>query len=769
MPQVIRNTVIMDPFDYLERYRVVVCKKCKFACVANEVTTHLRTRHKDITPTERSRISADILQIPHILRVQAELAHFQFPLPVTNPLPFLQTPRTDGLMCRRCPYIACQLQKIQAHCREKHQWRNTVCRGRLKSNDRKHPISELPWRENVLCQRFFPSRAASGWFEVGRKLALWKGSSNSSATSHRGLILKANPEARAHLEEVITRHEKQFDAESQPRVYSVGEGSDSLTSITPWLERTQWLATYKNVRRDLLGPMTVLPTRRGVSSRWADLVIGQGFRAGEADICSPKQDEAKLACMVKAVDLMLDRCETIALHTNRFLRCSFLRSRFQTHQPRAFSVMMEKSTRYRYRQSWKRFMLFVFRAYLMLESTRRRLQIELDKELRVQLRSLWEHRMWDTLDATRGEWPRPSSKEYQKVAAVTEWIEEDADETHLADSDESDDSDTSSQCELSDIDDTLEGLEEDYKYRQSDQKHDGRHDFAESSNIEFLELLFRLSCSLCMQRFTAGRPETTIIVYFSGIPGFTSSHQRFKLAREFCPSLLGLIYVQRLIFLEYAIPLHPYQSFELQQRPIADQLTRLQAICERYTVMGAESALTELVSLRNFGFVIGRSEAPAFILHWSEDRETVTCGDKLALTMDGFRGLINYFISQAEELCSKLLYGLQVDIDINKLKDDISNKTPGHSFVRHPENKLEEAWKILLGRICTTNYLTLSALSRNGQWSWNAMQRYLGECNNLENMLMGGLFTGCGQCPRSRELQYLQCENSALQRRSLFV
>lgn len=196
----------------------------------------------------------------------------------------------------------------------------------------------------MLCQRFFPSRAASGWFEVGRKLALWKSSSNSSAASHRGLIIKANPEARTHLEEVITRHEEQCNAESQPRVYAVGGGSDSLTPITPWLERTQWLSTYKNLRRDLLGQMTVLPTRPGVSNGWTDLVLGQGFRTGEADICSPKQDEAKLACMVNC--WLTSPSATMALDGAR-KKCDCMHKTTQL-------TVLEQNPRFMTRQNWNR-------------------------------------------------------------------------------------------------------------------------------------------------------------------------------------------------------------------------------------------------------------------------------------------------------------------------------------------------------------------------------------------------------------------------------
>ncbi|KAH8661808.1 hypothetical protein BGZ61DRAFT_368981 [Ilyonectria robusta] len=58
----------MDPFVYLERYRVVICKKCGFACVSNKVPTHLRIRHRDITPTNRNKAAKNIKRIPGIIK-----------------------------------------------------------------------------------------------------------------------------------------------------------------------------------------------------------------------------------------------------------------------------------------------------------------------------------------------------------------------------------------------------------------------------------------------------------------------------------------------------------------------------------------------------------------------------------------------------------------------------------------------------------------------------------------------------------------------------
>lgn len=164
----------MEPFVYLERYRVSVCQKCRFACVSDEVPTHLQTQHQDITPAQRHKVARDIARIPGIIKDQLGLQDFQFPPPTISEIPFLIPPKPDGLKCRKCPYIAKQEKKIHKHFRTCHGWQNPQSRGRPKKGDIDLAPERL-WIEHVPCQRFFLSRAASGQFEVGRKMAAYKG------------------------------------------------------------------------------------------------------------------------------------------------------------------------------------------------------------------------------------------------------------------------------------------------------------------------------------------------------------------------------------------------------------------------------------------------------------------------------------------------------------------------------------------------------------------------------------------------------------------
>ena len=164
--------------------------------------------------------------------------------------------------------------------------------------------------------------------------------------------------------------------------------------------------------------------------------------------------------------------------------------------------------------------------------------------------------------------------------------------------------------------------------------------------------------------------------------------------------------------------------------------------------------------------MIARTDPPSFLLHWSDDEETLFYGDDFSLTMESFRGLADHFLSKAEELCADLLFDLDVVVDLTKVKDDMTNVQNGFSFVQHPSNRLAHVYLDLSAKACTARR---NGLFRNGQWDWKAIFSYRRKAEALEEMMLGGLHTACGQVPRAPELLGLECENGSSTERGLYV
>lgn len=156
------------PFVHLPDLRVFICCECRFAVVTNEVMTHLRLeRHRCVlTPSQRRDIYSNMQQVPDVIQDQAELARFQYPPPTIQPIPFIWAPAEDGMRCKQCPRVYRQPGHMRQHLRKVHGWKSDWKKGGdvvRKAREQR----DVQWTTGVRCQRLFPSRAASSWFEVG--------------------------------------------------------------------------------------------------------------------------------------------------------------------------------------------------------------------------------------------------------------------------------------------------------------------------------------------------------------------------------------------------------------------------------------------------------------------------------------------------------------------------------------------------------------------------------------------------------------------------
>ena len=100
---------------------------------------------------------------------------------------------------------------------------------------------------------------------------------------------------------------------------------------------------------------------------------------------------------------------------------------------------------------------------------------------------------------------------------------------------------------------------------------------------------------------------------------------------------------------------------------------------------------------------MARTDPPSFLLRWSNDNKTLFYGDEFSLTMEAFRSLAEHFFLKAEKLCGDLMFDLNPDIDLSKVRDDMTNDKCGFSFVQHPGNRFADAYLELSMKACTTH------------------------------------------------------------------
>jgi hypothetical protein len=85
--------------------------------------------------------------------------------------------------------------------------------------------------------------------------------------------------------------------------------------------------------------------------------------------------------------------------------------------------------------------------------------------------------------------------------------------------------------------------------------HDGN-----ARKQKLADLVGQLSIQLCKESFVDGRPSSTILVYFSGVLGFSADPSIFERPRNYTSKLSGLTYCARLCFLEAVLPRFAHDS-----------------------------------------------------------------------------------------------------------------------------------------------------------------------------------------------------------------
>ncbi|KAH7471991.1 hypothetical protein FOMA001_g13814 [Fusarium oxysporum f. sp. matthiolae] len=591
-----------------------------------------------------------------------------------------------------------------------------------------------------------------------------------------------------HLEDVFERErgrQKGFSGGELTNGAGTTRSSQTttFTDLRPWLERTGWERTFGGIDRELLKNLTTAPSpatsHRGLilkeSSNRSSDVYSDEWMISSAD------DERKITALLAAVDMVMDRCEQTARTTSRSLLCWLRSERPHGCYAKPFTFVGKAASRRKYIRLLKRFVALVFRAYrLPADIRQRRAGIRFKKSQLRLISALWNHEAWTQHDALNEQLWRSMKLSNGADVEIDRDVESTDGEEDCEDEDK-DDSDNESSvvgADDSETDDMDDADDEDDKSEEED--HDRSEDQSRKNKAmrssggeevppwaeEVLELLFGLIMAFCTEEVMDGRPDSTLLVYYSGVLGFSADLTGFLPARSYTSNLAALIYIQRLLFLEYAVPTQDYPRLGISRRPRTDQLARLQNVRQEYLVLGSQSPFEELFSLLAFGRAIAGSETPAFLLKWSDDGQVVSYRDDIAVHMEQFRRLPKVLLARVEALCELLMYGWKPPCDLASVKDDMANTTHEFSFVSHPKNGLAEAYLELTLKACTSQ---ADSLSRKGRWNQKAIFDYLKKEEALRENLAGLMLMTCGGQPRSPDLLSVRVRNHRTSERGLYI
>lgn len=157
--------------------------------------------------------------------------------------------------------------------------------------------------------------------------------------------------------------------------------------------------------------------------------------------------------------------------------------------------------------------------------------------------------------------------------------------------------------------------------------------------LELSEALLQLSMMFWTYQSQDGTMASSTIVHFAAVLGIHPSSLAYRSAYDYTPDLAALVWVGRLLFLEYSLPRFSYDILvyrwpcraEYPSRP-----ERLEAIRTQYMLRGCYSPLAELIEMKAFGRSITQKEGARATLTWAPDGGSFTIGNHQVIRLSEF-------------------------------------------------------------------------------------------------------------------------------------
>ncbi|RBA11840.1 hypothetical protein FPRO05_14192 [Fusarium proliferatum] len=526
------------------------------------------------------------------------------------------------------------------------------------------------------------------------------------------------------------------------------------SETTPWLRHTGWVELFRD--RSLA---IIAATAKQAAPQWSrNYLLGQWQGS---PMWSSAETEAQLQIILHGLDLMFDRARATLDRTpyisRRWLN-TFAKDAFWPH---GFCVIPSFK---RYLAIWKRFICFVFR--VLQYPPRQRVEV-----YNVRLGSnevkMMQHVLYLVGQLQLGE------------------------DGHVSDSSDSQDSEPRGQdwCysgevpsdpEISDIDqdNSDTSTDEDAGFGEDEEAHEDRTSGYEGSDfslpngywLRLSEALFQLSMMFWTHQDPSGNMSSSAIIYYTAVMGIQQQSLTFHSAHNSTSGLAGLIWIGRLLFLEYALPVYSYSTL-VYEWPCRDyypsQPDRLDAIRKKYLIRGCYTPFGEIIELKAFAKSIVKREGIPGNLSWDPDGQSFTIGHDKKFKLSEFCATHCKTIKLVQERVDEMMLGLEPDVDTDDIQDDLTCRKAGWSFIQDAKNKLADTWEQLAGTLRSSSFRG-KPFVKGTEWQVDTCIAYLDAGLELNKLTFAASHFSGGLPGRGTEVATIRYINTTLAIRNVF-
>jgi hypothetical protein len=187
----------------------------------------------------------------------------------------------------------------------------------------------------------------------------------------------------------------------------------------------------------------------------------------------------------------------------------------------------------------------------------------------------------------------------------------------------------------------------------------------QSSSSRTSETLFRLVVMFWTDISTYGVLESKVTIHFSYMMDIYHCELAYRTAYDYTPYLSAPMWVGRLIILDYALPLHIFNSGYLPASKSVVSRSR-KCLCmdirRRYLQRRSFSPTGYLIERLQHGRAIARREGPRTNISWSLDGQTLDVAGS-RITMHEFRQTIHFTLARIEHTTRQLTFDWWSKVD----------------------------------------------------------------------------------------------------------
>lgn len=292
--------------------------------------------------------------------------------------------------------------------------------------------------------------------------------------------------------------------------------------------------------------------------------------------------------------------------------------------------------------------------------------------------------------------------------------------------------------------------------------------------------LFDISVTVLTTPQPGGSYIDCTMMHFVGVLGIDENTHFWKAPSAFTTILAGLVWMSRLLFLEFALPEKAYHGLsnadspEVSRADFPNPLDRLYYIRKKYVRRGSPYALDAMLELLFKGNELRLREGGKVTATWQTTEEVddtlvlETPKKSMTLMMKDFYQMRVDVVLAAEEMVKHLMYGLEPDVNLDQIHDNLANWNVGYSFMTDEHNNLQKEFHALR-TAATSAEGPRCLINRKFQYRVCRCQDYLRNVDILVQRLFAAVHLTFGLPGRGTEINLVTWANTREHIRNLYV